>query len=79
MNIKERLQEIFREVFEDDEIILKEEMTADDIEDWDSLTHIQLIEEIEENFKIDFTLQEVTELKNVGEFISLVEKKLGDK
>ena len=46
MNIKEKLQEIFREVFEDDEIVLSGELTADDIEDWDSLTHIQLIEEI---------------------------------
>lgn len=79
MNIKEKLQEIFREVFEDDEIVLSGELTADDIEDWDSLTHIQLIEEIEESFKIEFTLQEITGLNNVGEFLSLVERKLGDK
>ncbi len=78
MGIKERLQGIFREVFEDDEIILTEEMTADDIEDWDSLTHIQLIEAIEEEFNIKFILQEITGLSNVGEFLEMVERKVGE-
>lgn len=78
MEIKERLQGVFREVFEDDEIILTEEMTAEDIEDWDSLTHIQLIEAIEEEFKIKFILQEITGLSNVGEFLEMVEKKVGE-
>lgn len=75
--IKDKLQEIFRDIFEDNEIILREDMTADDIEDWDSLTHIQLIESIESAFKISFTLQEVSELNNVGEFIALTQKKVG--
>lgn len=78
MGIKERLQGIFREVFEDDEIILTEEMTADDIEDWDSLTHIQLIEAIEEEFNIKFILQEITGLSNVGEFLEMVKRKVGE-
>lgn len=78
MNIKEMLEKIFRDVFEDEDIILTESTTADDIEDWDSLTHIQLIEEIEQEFKIKFTLQEITGLKNVGEFITLVERKLSN-
>ena len=77
--IKDMLQDIFREVFEDDEIVLRDDMTANDIEDWDSLTHIQLIETIENVFKITFTLQEVNELQNVGEFIELTEKKVGAK
>ena len=77
--IKDRLQDIFREVFEDDEIVLSDDLTANDIEDWDSLTHIQLIETIENVFKITFTLQEVNELQNVGEFIELTEKKVGAK
>ncbi len=76
--IKEKLQTIFREIFEDETIILKAEMTAEDIEDWDSLTHIQLIEAIENSFKIKFTLQEVIELETVGEFIELVEEKIGE-
>ncbi len=78
MNIKETLEKIFRDVFEDEDIILTESTTAEDIEDWDSLTHIQLIEEIEQEFKIKFTLQEITGLKNVGEFITLVERKLSN-
>ena len=57
---------------------MTESTTAEDIEDWDSLTHIQLIEEIEQEFKIKFTLQEITGLKNVGEFITLVERKLSN-
>jgi len=77
MNIKEMLEEIFRDVFEDDTIELTEETTADDIEDWDSLTHIQLIVDIEKKFNVKFTTQEITGLKNVGEFIALVESKLG--
>lgn len=77
--VKEKLQYIFREVFEDDDIILQEDMTAEDIEDWDSLTHIQLIENIEVEFGITFTLQEVTRLNNVGEFIDLTEQKVGEK
>ncbi len=79
MMVKEKLQYIFREVFEDDDIILQEDMTAEDIEDWDSLTHIQLIENIEVEFGITFTLQEVTRLNNVGEFIDLTEQKVGEK
>lgn len=77
--VKEKLQCIFREVFEDDDIILQENMTAEDIEDWDSLTHIQLIENIEVEFGITFTLQEVTKLNNIGEFIDLTEQKVGEK
>ncbi len=79
MMVKEKLQCIFREVFEDDDIILQENMTAEDIEDWDSLTHIQLIENIEVEFGITFTLQEVTKLNNIGEFIDLTEQKVGEK
>ena len=67
------------QVFEDDDIILQENMTAEDIEDWDSLTHIQLIENIEVEFGITFTLQEVTKLNNIGEFIDLTEQKVGEK
>ena len=72
--VKEKLQYIFREVFEDDDIILQEDMTAEDIEDWDSLTHIQLIENIEVEFGITFTLQEVTKLNNL---VDLTEQKVG--
>lgn len=76
MNIKEELQEIFREIFDDEEIILTEETTSDDIEDWDSLTHMQLIVEIEKKYNIRFTTAEIKMAANVGEFIQIVERKI---
>lgn len=76
MNIKEELQEIFREVFFDDAIELFDEMTSDDVEDWDSLSHISLISEIEKHFNIEFTTDEIMHTKNVGEFIKIIEIKV---
>lgn len=76
MNIKEELTKIFREVFDDDSIILRDDMTADDIEDWDSLAHMELIELIEKKFNIHFTTKESLETENVGSFISLIENKI---
>jgi len=76
MEVEEKLQEIFRDIFEDDTIKIFNDMNANDIEDWDSLTHIQLIVQIEKSFGIKFTTGEVASLKNVGEFINLVQKKL---
>lgn len=76
MSIKERLQEIFRDLFDDGEIELYDEMTADDIEDWDSLSHINLIADIERTFGIKFKTEEVVSTRNVGEFIELIEIKL---
>lgn len=76
MNIKEELQEIFREVFFDDTIELFDEMTSDDVEDWDSLSHISLISEIEKHFNIGFTTDEIMHTKNVGEFIKIIEIKV---
>lgn len=79
MDIKTRLQNVFRDVFDDEKIELFDEMSAKDIEEWDSLTHIQLIVAVENEFKLRFKTAEISELKNVGEFIKLVGKKLGNK
>lgn len=76
MDVKENLQDIFRRIFDDDSILLFDEMTADDIEDWDSLMHIDLILEIEKVFSIKFTTEEVLKTSNVGEFIRLIENKI---
>lgn len=76
MNIREELQKIFREIFFDDDLILFDEMTADDVEDWDSLSHLNLISQIERKFNIEFTTEEMMSAKNVGEFIKYIEKKL---
>lgn len=75
MEIREEVQMVFNDVF-DEEIEIYDEMVADDVEDWDSLTHIQLIVAIEKKFGIKFTTKEVSNLKNVGQFIMLIEKKL---
>ncbi len=78
MDTKSRLEEVFREVFDDEEIVITNEMTADDIEEWDSLTHVQLIVAVEEEFGCKFSTVEVMKLKNVGEFINLIDRKTGN-
>ena len=75
----ERIQSVFRDTFDDDALALRPEMTADDVEGWDSLMHINLIYAIEQEFKVRFTTAEVTSLKNVGDLITLVEKKQAPK
>jgi acyl carrier protein len=70
-----QLQEVFVDVFDDDEIELYNEMTADDYEDWDSLSHIQLVVAVEKAFDVKFTTVEVANMKNVGEFVSLLDSK----
>jgi acyl carrier protein len=65
----------FRDVFDDDTIALRQHMTAADVENWDSLTHIDLIVGLEREFKVKFTTAEVTGLKNVGALAALVDKK----
>lgn len=77
MDIRSKLQEIFQDVFDDEEIELFDAMTAADVEDWDSLSHITLIHEIEAAFGIRFTTKEVLATKNVGEFIALISSKVG--
>ena len=76
MNQKERLQEIFRDIFDDEELIIREDMSANDIEDWDSLAQINLIIDIEKEFKVKFNLEEVSSLKNIGEMLELLSKKI---
>ena len=74
--IYEKMNEIFRENFDDDSIELKPETTADDIEDWDSLEQINLIARIEKVFGISFDVKETLTLHNVGEMVCLIAAKL---
>lgn len=76
MGIMEELQEIFRVIFDDDSLELSDEMTADDIEEWDSLTHMQLIVEIEKKYQIRFTTAEIKKAANVGEFVEIIKGKI---
>ena len=71
-----KVQDIFRDILDDDEIVLSEASTAEDVEGWDSLTHIQLIVAIEKKFKIKFTSKEILSWKNVGELVDCLASKL---
>ena len=70
--IYNRLNEVFREVFDDDSTTVNAETTAADIEDWDSLTHIQLIAAVEDEFGVKFSMKQVSSMKNVGEMAQIL-------
>lgn len=72
----ETLEPVFREVFYDSTITLRRETTADDIDDWDSLTHMNLVIALELKFKIKFALGELQQLKNLGGMLDLINRKL---
>jgi len=76
MTTIEEITPVFREVFDDDSINLTRSMTADDVEEWDSLTHMNLVIALELKFKIKFALGELQTLKNVGEIVDLINRKL---
>ncbi len=67
-----RLNRVFQEVFDDRTIRVTPQTTADDIEDWDSLEHITLISAVEKEFKMRFTMKEVSGMKNVGEMMNII-------
>ena len=68
------VNEIAKEVFEDDELVLTEESVADEVDGWDSLTHLVFISEIEKKYKIKFLMGEIQGFANVGEWVSTIEK-----
>lgn len=70
--VYERLTEVFREVFDDDEIVLNDETTADDIEDWDSFEHINLVVAVENEFSFKIPMGKVVTMKNVGEMVDII-------
>ena len=75
-DVMETLTGIFRDIFDNPSLVLHDAMTAADVENWDSLNHIDLIVAIEKKFKVKFTTKDVTSLKTVGDLADLVQKKL---
>ena len=71
-DIYERLNRVFREVFNDDTITVNASTTAADIDDWDSLTHIQLIAAVEDEFGVKFSMKQVSSIKNEGEMAEII-------
>ena len=74
--IFEKLNEVFRDVFDDESIIVTDATTADDIEAWDSLEHINLIAAVEQEFGIKFNMGQVVSMKNVGEMADIITNQL---
>lgn len=67
-----RLAEVFQEVFDEDSIEVTPELSAKDVDGWDSLTHIRLILTVEKAFKIKFSTSEIGKLENVGDLVTLI-------
>jgi acyl carrier protein len=70
-----RLTSIFREVLDDDDLVLKPELTANDVDGWDSLVHIRLILSVQKAFGVKFSAVEMSRLKNIGDLIALTKHK----
>ena len=70
-----KLKSVFEKVFEENDITITREMTAQDVEKWDSFRHIQLISEVERTFGIKFKLREIMSMNNVGDLIDLIDIK----
>ena len=71
-----KLTGIFRKVFNNDLLVLTNNLTANDIDHWDSLSHMILITEIEKDFSIKFRLKDLNRMKNVGDMIDIISSKL---
>lgn len=71
------LTDLFRQIFDDDRLVLTPETEAGDVPGWDSMHHITIVVEAERRFGVKFQTSEIEELKNVGEFIEVIGRKLG--
>jgi len=76
VEITNKLTPIFRKVFGDNRLELTDELSALDVENWDSLTHMLLITEIENDFSIKFKLKDLNKMLNVGDMITILSSKL---
>lgn len=74
--ILNKVNEVFWDVFDNENLVIKDETTAPDVEGWDSLRHITLIEQIEDEFDMRFTMLEVNGMKNVGEMVDIIASRI---
>ena len=74
--IFEKLNEVFKDVFDDDSIVVNEETISNDIDGWDSLQHITLIAAIENEFDVEFEMKDIIKLINVGKLADVIEKEI---
>ena len=72
--ILEKLNEVFHDVFDNNDIVVTEQTNANDIEEWDSLIHITLISAVEDEFDVSFDMKTVVSMKNVGDMIDAIEE-----
>ena len=77
-DIYQKLTPVFHEVFDNDDIVLSDGMSAEDVDEWDSLSHIRLVVAVEEMFSVRFDSSDVVELENVGQFVDLIGTKTAD-
>lgn len=75
-DILKKVEEIFREELELDDLVLTDETTADDVEEWDSLSHVQLVVTLEKGFGIKFTSREILSWDNVGDLVDCIAGKM---
>jgi acyl carrier protein len=74
--IYEKLTPIFRDVFDDESLVLRPDLTADQVDEWDSLSHIRMVLAVQKSFNIKFSAGEIGKLKNVGELVDLINSRL---
>lgn len=74
-NMENKVQDIFRKVFDDPQLLINNEMTANEVDKWDSLSHLTMISEVENAFGIKFKLKELIKMKNVGDLLTLIKEK----
>lgn len=74
--IMEKIQDIFRDVFDDEELVVEDSTSSDDIEEWDSLSHIQLVVAVEKAFGLKLTSKEILSWEDVGEMADAIHAKL---
>lgn len=75
-NVQKQVQDIFKDILDEEVLTLTRETTANDVDGWDSLTHIQLIVAIEKKFKVKFSSREILSWKNVGELLDSLHSKI---